>query len=336
MQPEPAGPGTSATATPRRVAELRSRRHLVVPALATGGLAALALFGVTATRGFLEIENLLNILRAAAIIGIVALGMTFVTITGNFFSLSVAQTAAFAAVAFAGFLAAGIGLPLAFLAVLVLSVLIGLVQGAIVGRGANPIITTLGAGAALFGFTAVITSNKTIQITTDVTEALGRGRPLGIPNQTWLFLLLTVLGTIFLSRTRLGRQLYLVGANRAAARAAGISIATATLFAFAASAATAGLAGIMTAAQFRQGATNQFPDLTIPVVAAVLVGGTAVSGGEGSMLRTMLAMLGAVFIALLQNIMLLRQLETGWRLLLEGAIVAIAVSLYAVSRWSSR
>jgi simple sugar transport system permease protein/ribose transport system permease protein len=198
-----------------------------------------------------------------------------------------------------------------------------------VGRGANPIITTLGAGAALFGFTAVVTANKTIQIGSDVAQALGRGRPLGIPNQTWLFLVLTIVGTIILSRTRLGRQLYLVGANRAAARAAGLSIGGATLFAFAASAVTAALAGIMTAAQFGQGATNQFPDLTIPVVAAVLVGGTAVAGGEGSMVRTML---GAVFIALLQNIMLLRAFETGWRLLLEGAIVAVAVSLYTLGR----
>jgi len=120
-----------------------------------------------------------------------------------------------------------------------------------------------------------------------------------------------------------------VGANRAAARAAGISVAGATLFAFAASSVTAALAGIMTAAQFGQGATNQFPDLTIPVIAAVLVGGTAIAGGEGSMLRTML---GAAFIALLQNIMLLRGLETGWRLLLVGSIVTVAVSLYTLAR----
>ncbi len=201
------------------------------------------------------------------------------------------------------------------------------------GRGANPIITTLGAGAALFGLTAVVTVNRTIQIRGDAVEWLGRGRPLGIPNQTWLFLILAVVGTIILSRTRLGRQLYLVGANRSAARAAGLSVAGATLFAFGASAVTAAIAGIMAAAQFRQGATNQFPDLTIPVVAAVLVGGTAVSGGEGSMARTVL---GAVFIALLQNIMLLRDLDTGWRLLLEGAIVAVAVSLYALSRRHTR
>ena len=79
--------------------------------------------------------------------------------------------------------------------------------------------------------------------------------------------------------------------------------------------------------------TVQFPDLTIPVVAAVLVGGTAIAGGAGSMVRTML---GTVFIALLQNVMLLSDLETGWRLLLEGSIVAVAVSLYALSRRDAR
>lgn len=318
----PAGPGGAEGGRP-------AGRDLIVPAVGLVGILALFAFGATATPGFLGLDNLLNILRAAAIIGIVGLGMTFVTITGNFFSLSVAQTAAFAAVMFAGLLAAGIWVPLAVSAVVGMSVLVGVIQGAIVGRGANPIITTLGAGAAIFGLTAVVTANRTIQVGSDVAEWLGRGRPLGIPNQTWLFLALTVVGTIILSRTRLGRHLYLVGANRAAARAAGISVAGATLFAFAASSVTAALAGIMTAAQFGQGATNQFPDLTIPVIAAVLVGGTAIAGGEGSMLRTML---GAAFIALLQNIMLLRGLETGWRLLLVGSIVTVAVSLYTLAR----
>jgi simple sugar transport system permease protein/ribose transport system permease protein len=335
MPPEPASGAVTGAGMSDGARSLGGRfgRNLLVPALALMGIVALIAFGITATPGFLTVDNLLNVLRAAAIIGTVALGMTFVTITGNFFSLSVAQTAAFAAVAFAGLLAAGIWLPLAVLAVLALSVVWGIVQGALVGRGANPIITTLGAGAALFGLTAVVTANRTIQIGSDVAEWLGRARPLGIPNQTWLFLILTLVGTIILSRTRLGRQLYLVGANRAAARAAGISIVGATLFAFSASAATAAAAGIMTAAQFGQGATNQFPDLTIPVIAAVLVGGTAVAGGEGSMLRTML---GTVFIALLQNIMLLRGMDTGWRLLAQGVIVAIAVSLYALSRRSGR
>jgi simple sugar transport system permease protein/ribose transport system permease protein len=311
----------------------RAWRGYVVPAVATVGLLLLFVYGATSTSGFLTVENLLNVVRSGAIIGIVALGTTFVTITGNFFSLSVAQTAALSAVMLAGTLAAGWPLGVAVLAVLVVSVGIGLVQGALVGRGANPIITTLGAGAALFGLTAVITGNRTMQIGSDVAEWLGRGRPLGIPNQTWVFLILTVVGTVILSRTRLGRTLYLVGTNRAAARAAGLSILGATLFAFVASSVTAAIAGIMTAAQFRQGATNQFPDLTIPVVAAVLVGGTAIAGGSGSMIRTML---GTVFIALLQNIMLLSDLDTGWRLLLQGSIVAIAVSLYALSRRDAR
>jgi simple sugar transport system permease protein/ribose transport system permease protein len=311
----------------------RAWRAYVVPAVATVGLVLLFVYGTTSTSGFLTADNLLNVVRSGAIIGIVALGTTFVTITGNFFSLSVAQTAAFAAVMLAGTLAAGWPLVVAVTAVLLVSVGIGLVQGALVGRGANPIITTLGAGAALFGLTAVVTDNKTIQIGSDVAEWLGRARPFGVPNQTWLFLILTIVGSIILSRTRLGRTLYLVGANRAAARAAGLSIVGATLFAFVAASVTAAVAGIMTAAQFNQGATNQFPDLTTPVVAAVLVGGTAVAGGSGSMVRTML---GTVFIALLQNIMLLSDLETGWRLLLQGGIVAVAVSLYALSRRDAR
>ena len=328
MAENPAPAGAEATSR-----STRSRGDLLVPIVSAIGLVALFVFGATATPGFLGLDNLLNIVRAAAIIGTVALGMTFITISGNFFSLSVAETAAFAAVAFAGLMRADVPIGVTIAVVLLLAIAIGVAQGAFVGRGANPIITTLGAGAVLFGLTAVITDNRTINIGSDVAEWLGRGRPIGIPNQTWLFIGLAIVGTIILSRTRLGRQIYLVGANKAAARASGLAIVAATLFAFAASAVTAALAGIMTAAQFSQGSTTQFASLTIPVVAAVLVGGTPVAGGQGSMVRTML---GAIFIALLENIMLLRGIETGWRLLLTGSIVAIAVSLYALSQRRAR
>lgn len=332
MAAEP-GPAAGTPETRPSGRDSRSARDYVVPAVSGVGLVALFLFGATATPGFLGVDNLLNIVRNAAIIGTVALGMTFITISGNFFSLSVAETAMASAVIFATIMRADAPVGLAILAVLTFAVVIGVVQGAFVGRGANPIITTLGAGAVLFGLISLITDNRTINIGSDVAEWIGRGRPLGVPNQTWLFIVLAIVGTIILSRTRLGRQVYLVGANRATARAAGLPILGTTLFAFAASAVTASLAGIMQASQFGQGSTTQFGDLTIPVVAAVLVGGTAIAGGQGSMLRTML---GAVFIALLQNIMLLGGIEFGWRLLLTGAIVSIAVSLYALSRGRGR
>ena len=290
--------------------------------------ALFAIGGVT-TPAFLTTENLLNIVRAASLTGIVALGMTFITISGNFFSLSLQQTAAFSAITYAATTGWEWPLGLAILATLGLAGLIGLLQGAIVAAGANPIITTLGVGAAVFGLAAHLTDNRTIRTGSTSSEWLGRGRPLGIPTQSWSFILLAIVMIVVLGRTRFGRSVVLVGANTSAAVASGISRGFVALAVFTVSSLLAGLAGIFLAAQIGQGIVNQFSSLNIDVIAAVLVGGTAVQGGDGSMLRTTV---GTIFIAVLINLMLLRGFSFGMRFFLEGIAVAVGVSVYTVLR----
>ena len=193
-------------------------RRLVAPV--TVGLAALAILiaGGLTTAEFLTVDNLLIIVRTASITGIVALGMTFVTLTGNFFSLSLEQTAAMSSIVFAEALAHGYGLAPALVLALLTAIAIGVGQGLVVAAGLNPIVTTLGAGAALYGLAAIATNNEVVNFSTTEADWLGRGRPLGIPTQSWAFVLLTVLATFALVRTRFGRQVYLVGTNREAAR----------------------------------------------------------------------------------------------------------------------
>jgi simple sugar transport system permease protein/ribose transport system permease protein len=298
------------------------RRKLLVPALVTGLVFVLLIAGGISESAFLTVDNMLTVIRAASITGIVAIGMTFITLSGNFVSLSVEQTAIISAILFALALRADWPWPVAVVVVLLAAAATGILQGGIVALGMNPIVTTLGAGAALFGLANVIVSNKTIQNGTRSAEWIGRARPLGIPTQSIAFVLLAVVGTIVLAKTRFGREVALTGANRAAAKASGINLVKVTIAAFTISAATAGLAGIFVVAQIGQAKTTMFSNLTIDAVAAVLVGGTAIQGGEGSPARTAL---GAVFIALLLDFMLIRGDEFGVRHLVQGVVVVLAV-----------
>lgn len=313
--------------------EAGSRAHLVMPVVVGAAALLLALVGAVTTPAFVTGENVLNILRAAALVGIVALGMTFVTMSGNYFSLSVQQTAAFSAIGFAAAMSWGWPLPVAVLAVLALAALIGVLQGGIIAAGMNPIITTLGAGAALFGLAATLTDNRTVRVGSTAAEFLGRGQILGIPTQSWAFVLLTIVAALVLARTRFGRTVILVGANAPAATATGLNRAFVALTVFTVSSLGAGIAGVFLAAQIGQGIVNQFETLNIDAIAAVLVGGTAVSGGDGSVLRTAA---GTLFIAILTNLMLLRGYPFGLRILLQGVAVIIGVVAYALLRSRGR
>jgi ribose transport system permease protein len=293
----------------------------------------LLLAGGITTDAFFTFDNALIVIRAASITGIVALGMTFVTLSGNFFSLSVEQTAALCSIVFAGALANDLGIVAAVVCALSASVLVGGAQGVLVAAGLNPIVTTLGAGAALFGFAAVVTHNEVVNFSSSSADWVGRARPLGVPTQSWAFIILTVLATLVLVRTRFGRETYLVGTNRSAARASGLRVGKVTVLAFVLSALTAGIAGVFTAAQLTQAPLTQFNGLNIDVIAAVLVGGTALQGGEGSALRSAL---GAVFIALLANFLLLRQVDFGVRTLVTGLIVVVATSAFHLLRTRGR
>jgi ribose/xylose/arabinose/galactoside ABC-type transport system permease subunit len=156
---------------------------------------------------------------------------------------------------------------------------------------------------------------------------------LGIPTQSWAFVILTIASVVFLKKTGTGRRIMLVGANPEAARASGISVGSAKFIAFIISSIGAGIVGIFIAAQFAQASVLQFNDVNIDAIAAVLVGGAALQGGEGSTARTAL---GALFIALLTNFMLLRNYGYGTRLLVTGILVTVATSLFHVLRTRSQ
>ena len=295
----------------------------------SGAVLIILLIGWIANPVFLSKENLLQIVRSGALIGIAALGTTFITLSGHYFSLAIQQTAMFCAISFAGTLSWGWGVVPALLVTLLLAAVLGLIQGYLVGIGANSIVLTLGAGVVIYGLAAIVTDNKVVRTGTDIAEWIGKARPLGIPMQTYALIIFTIIAHIVLTRTRFGRQIMLVGANKDTARATGLSIKRATIIAFTIASVAAGICGIFLAAQISQGRVDQFPMLNFDVIAAVMVAGTAIQGGEGSAFRTTM---GVIFIALLKNLLLLSGQPYGIRILLVGFCVVIGVSIFYLVR----
>ncbi len=300
------------------------RRRAAQIMLTVGAILLIALGGAT-TPSFLTFDNAMVVIRQASVTGIVALGMSYVTISGNLFALSAEELAILTACIFGWLMRAKFGLALSLLATLIFAGLGGAVQGAVIGLGADPIITTLAFGGFFRGLASVVSGNQNILLGTNAAEWLGTARPLGVPTQSWAFLFLTPLAWFVLQKTRVGRVLLLTGANREAARATGLRVDQAGLIGVTLLGICCGMAGISAAAQFGQAVANLFQGLNFDVVAAILVGGIALRGGQGSPIQ---AALGAAFIALLENFMLLNDLSSGWRMTVVGALVTLATCVF--------
>ncbi|MEO8669474.1 MAG: ABC transporter permease [Bauldia sp.] len=314
---------------PESDAEARRRRLRNILGVIVAIVLLLAAGGMT-TPNFLTLENLLVVVRAASIIGIIALGMSYITISGNLFALSAEELAILTACVFAFLMRAEFGLFPSLVITLAFAAACGAIQGGVIALGADPIITTLAFGALFRGVASLVTDNKNILLGTKAAEWLGTGRPLGIPTQSWAFIILTLLAWFILQKTRFGRQLLLIGANRAAAAATGLRVGQGSLIALTIFGLCCGMAGISAASQFGLAVANLFSGLTFDVIAAVLVGGISLRGGQGLPIQ---AALGAIFIALLQNFMLLHSFTTGQRTLVVGILVAAAtISFHILQR----
>lgn len=292
-------------------------------ALVVGVAAVLVVVAVFATPNFLTVDNLRAILRNAAIVGIVAVGMTPVTLSGNFVSLGISQSAMLAMVSFVAMLGAGWGVVPAVAAVIVLLVAVGILQGVIIAAGLNPVITTLAAGAIIFGVVSELTRGGIVRAGQNAIN-WDDAYVAGVPVEVLIFVLFTVLVTFVMQRTVTGRETTLIGASRATAEISGISFSRVTILAFAVFSVGLALAGILNGAAFGQATAVSFPGLTVDVIAAVLVGGTAIQGGRGSPLRSAG---GAILIAVISNMMVLNDFSTGGRLAVQGGVVVVIVVL---------
>ena len=280
---------------------------------------AMFLLAVT-THRFLTWSNIKAILNSASMVGIMALGLTFVTMVGSVVSMAVAEVAVVCGMAFLATL--GLGLVPALVIACALGAAVTAVQGLVIGAwGANPVILTIAVAFVIDGIAQSIHGGTIVEPATGAYHTLN-ATPLGVPVAVYVLIVLAVLLQYLAGRTMLGRQIILVGANRAAARAAGLPVTRVITCAFAISGIAFAIGGAFLAA-FNTGASTLLEGtVTFDAIAAVLVGGTSITGGHGSPLRTLW---GALAISAITDVLLLRGLGTGPQVLLEGVLVLAVV-----------
>jgi ribose/xylose/arabinose/galactoside ABC-type transport system permease subunit len=206
-------------------------------------------------------------------------------------------------------------------------------QGGIVGAiGANPIIVTIGAGSLQEGITTWRNAGN-ISPPADVNIDFLAKTVLGLPISVYVFLAVALAVDLFMRRTRQGREIYLMGENDVAARAAGLPVARLTTLAFTIAGLCVAIAGILIAGFNQNSNLAVSGTFTFDATAAILVGGNSVTGGSGSIGRTVV---GALIIAAISDMLLLRGASTGVQVLVKGVIVIIVVMLVHLARREGR
>lgn len=314
--------------------DVSHRAKVTLPKTAYGLIAILVLLVVASvtTPGFARVDNIFVVIRAASLTGIVAIGMSYITISGNLFALSASALGALLAVLFA-LLTAALGFAAGLFLTLGIAVLCGLAQSVAISLIGNPIITTLAFGTVFRGLAALFSGNSILRIESEAALWLGTARPLGIPTQSWAFIIAAILSWFIIRHFKIGREIVLCGANPKAAVASGLRVGLVTAIACAALSIGVAVMAIMTVSQFSQAKADLFIGYDFDYIAAVLVGGIALRGGKGTPLQ---AALGAVLIALLQNFMLLHGLSAGVRMTIVGLLVIASISLFHILQGRGR
>jgi simple sugar transport system permease protein len=276
---------------------------------------------------FLTSGNLLNILRQAAPILIVAVAMTFVITTGGI-DLSVGSTVALVNALAAILIQAGLPWPTVVAALFVIGLAVGALQGWFIAyQGIQPFIVTLAGLSTLRGIALLMTEGFSIPIPTEIGFVLiGRGWFAGVPAPAWIALGVAIAGFLALATMRFGRYVVAIGANQEAARRAGIPTRRIILMVYALTGLAAAAAGIIIAARLGSGSSNAAVGFELEVIAAVVLGGTSLMGGRGSILGTLL---GALTIAVIGNGLILSHVSPFFTQIVTGAIILLAVWLNA-------
>lgn len=281
---------------------------------------------------FLKARNLFNIADQIAVIAVVAIGMTLVIITGGI-DLSVGSLIALSAVTcclliqdYGGGVAASSGMMVACsLAGIAAAASLGVFNGVLITRlRMPPFIVTLATMLAVSGVAYMLTGGESAYQIPPAFTWLGRGTVLGVPNSVLLLGVLYAVAHFVMTRTTGGRYLYAVGGNREAARLSGIRTERVLLTAYVCSALLAGFGGVIMASQLQSGSPMFGQMYELYVIAAVVVGGTSLTGGRGTMLGTLI---GAFIIAVIQNGMNLLRVESYLQKVVLGLVILVAVGI---------
>jgi ribose transport system permease protein len=284
----------------------------------------IVLFVVTGLHNplFWGANNIKVLAENMSFVAIVGVGTAMLIITGNI-DLSIGSNLGLCAVLCAIF-ARSVPIPLAF----VLGVLVGGGVGAINGLivwnvSTSPLIITLGGLTLIAGIVDLVTNGEAITGMPNSFTNFGNAEPLGIPTPVWAFIIIAILGFLFLTFTKTGRHIYAIGGNKEASRAAGINVRRIVIGVFLFNGLLAGLAGVLQASLYGSPDNTYGTGFELQVITAVIVGGVSFTGGEGGVVR---AMLGAVLVQTVSGSIVSFGINPSYAEIVTGAILIIAVS----------
>jgi ribose transport system permease protein len=296
-----------------------------------GILVAIAIFVVVVqiqNDSFLTKDNLLNIGDQWAPVAIMAAGMTFVLIGGGF-DLSVGSVLAFSATLSAS-IVANHSAVLAFLAAMGLGIGVGVLNGLLVTwLNINPFIATLGTAQMVRGFALIYSDGGTYRTSSDFLDAIGRSKVAGIPVPVLIMLGVMIVLGLVLAYTVYGRRIYAIGGNDEASFLGGVRTDRIRASTYVISGACAALAGVIYAGRIGSGQGNLAAGIELDVIAAALIGGISIAGGEGAMWR---AAAGVALLAILQNFFNQANVGGFWQLVVKGGIIITAVGIDSYSK----
>jgi ribose transport system permease protein len=274
------------------------------------------------TPHFLTVSNLLNVAQQATIIAIIAVGMTFVIITGGI-DLSVGSVLAFAGVVMANALLSGVPLPLALLIGLGVGLLCGMTNGLLITIGRlPPFIATLGMMSVARGAALMFTEGRPISGFSEGFRSIATGEILKIPTPVVIMIVVYLIAHFVLKRTKLGRYTYAIGGNEEAALLSGINVKLNKTMVYGIAGLLSGLAAILLTARLNSAQPIAGMSYELDAIAATVIGGTSLLGGEGTVSGTLI---GALIMAVLRNGLNLLSVSSFFQQVVIGSVIIFAV-----------
>lgn len=288
------------------------------------GLIGLGIVLTCLSPRFFTLSNLTNVLRQTSLNAIIAIGMTFVIITGGI-DLSVGSIFALASAITAGMLIHGVNVVLAVATGLALGALLGVINGIFITKGKVPdFISTLAMMTILRGATMVYTNGQPLSGLGDAFYYVGEGFIGIFPVPVVITVVVFGLSYYLLSQYKLGRYIYAMGGNQEAARLSGINTKLVKTIAYAISGLLAALSGIIIASRLNSAQPTAGVGAELDAIAAVVLGGTSLSGGQGGVVGTII---GALIIGVLNNGLNLLNVSPFYQLIAKGAVILLAILL---------
>ncbi len=290
--------------------------------LLVGILVVLFLFFGVKSPVFLKVDTLMKLLKQASIYGIIAIGMTFV-ITSSGIDLSVGSVVGLSGIVVSMCMVSGIPVIISILIAIGASMLVGLFNGVLVHNAkVPPFIATMASMTVVRNVILLMTGAKTISNLPQSFTSFASGSVLGIPNMFLTWLAIIFLGIFITGRTVFGRNIYAYGSNKESARLSGINIPSTVYGVYIFSSIVCGIAGILMAARLGNGVPTSGVGYELDAIAASVVGGASLDGGEGSVIGTVL---GAMIMATLRQGGTLLGINSFIMEIIIGSLIAIAV-----------